>query len=159
MEAVTSKPVRTNSVDGLKLSWRDHKYHRFYEVVDQLVDELQEHVWFKSGKAKRRLKGDGLEKLHYSVECLVRDCMAVVLQRKRKSDAAIRKGQYHYSSERPDQMLTYSIHIERAFQGQRGSSISLLKSPNWIYKFRPEISIGISGTVRRSSLFYWEPYL
>ena len=55
MEAATFKPVRTNSVDGLKLSWRDHKYHRFYEVVDQLVDELQEHVWFKSGKAKRRL--------------------------------------------------------------------------------------------------------
>jgi hypothetical protein len=117
LEAATSKPVRTNSVGGLKLSWRDHKYHRFYEVVDQLVHELQEHVWFKSGKAKRRLKGDGLEKLHYSVECLVRDCMAVVLQRKRKSEAAIRKGQYYYSSERPDQMLTYSIHIERAFEG------------------------------------------
>jgi len=43
--------------------------------------------------------------------------MAVVLQRKRKSEAAIRKGQYYYSSERPDQMLTYSIHIERAFEG------------------------------------------
>jgi hypothetical protein len=117
LEAATSKPVRTNSVGGLKLSWRDHKYHRFYAVVDQLVDELQKHVWVKTGKAKRRLKGDGLEKLHYSVECLVRDCMAVVLQRKRKSEAAIRKGQYHYSSERPDQMLTYSIHIERAFEG------------------------------------------
>ena len=70
-------------------------------MVDQLVDELQEHVWSETGKAKRRLKGDGLEKLHYSVECLVRDCMAVVLQRKRKSEAAIRKGQYYYSSERP----------------------------------------------------------
>ena len=43
--------------------------------------------------------------------------MAVVLQRERKSEAAIRKGQYYYSSERPDQMLTYSIHIERAFEG------------------------------------------
>jgi hypothetical protein len=43
--------------------------------------------------------------------------MAVVLQRKRKSEAAIRKGQYYYSSERPDRMLTYSIHIERAFEG------------------------------------------
>jgi hypothetical protein len=64
----------------------------FYTVVDQLVDELQEHVWAKSGKPKRRLKGDGLEKLHYSVECLVRGCVAVVLQRKRKSEAAIRKG-------------------------------------------------------------------
>ena len=117
MREPTSKPVKTNSVDGLKLSWRDHKYHRFYTVVDQLVDELQEHVWSETGKPKRRLKGNGLEKLHYSVECLVRDCMAVVLQRKRKSEAAIRKGQYYYSSERPDQMLTYSIHIERAFEG------------------------------------------
>jgi len=70
----------------------------FYTVVDQ----LQEHVWSETGKPKRRLKGDGLEKLHYSVECLVRGCMAVVLQRKRKSEAAIRKGQYYYSSERPD---------------------------------------------------------
>ena len=117
MEAATSKPVKVSKTYNLNLSWRDTRYHRFYEVVDQLVDELQEHVWAKSGKAKRRLKGDGLEKLNYSVECLVRDCMAVVLQRKRKSEAAIRKGQYYYSSERPDQMLTYSIHIERAFQG------------------------------------------
>ena len=117
MKEPASKPVKTNSVDGLKLSWRDHKYRRFYEIVDRLVDEIQKHVWVKTGKPKRRLKGDGLEKLHYSVECLVRDCMAVVLQRKRKSEAAIRKGQYHYSSERPDQMLTYSIHIERAFEG------------------------------------------
>ena len=117
MREPTSKPVKTNSVDGLKLSWRDHKYHRFYTVVDQLVDELQEHVWSETGKPKRRLKGDGLEKLHYSVECLVRDCMAVVLQRKRKSETAIKKGQHHYSSNRPDQMLTYSIHIERAFEG------------------------------------------
>ena len=92
MREPTSKPVKTNSVDGLKLSWRDHKYHRFYTVVDQLVDELQEHVWSETGKPKRRLKGDGLEKLHYSVECLVRGCVAVVLQRKRKSEAAIRKG-------------------------------------------------------------------
>ena len=104
-------------IDNLNLSWRDKRYHRFYAVVDRLVDELQEHVWVKTGKPKRRLKGDGLEKLHYSVECLVRDCMAVVLQRKRKSEAAIRKGQYYYSSNRPDQMLTYSIHIERPFEG------------------------------------------
>jgi hypothetical protein len=66
----TSKPVTANNVDTLKLSWRDHKYHRFYSVVDQLVDELQGHTWGETGKPKRRLKGDGLEKLHYSVECL-----------------------------------------------------------------------------------------
>ena len=89
MEAATSKPVKISKTEYLNLSWRDARYHRFYEVVDQLVHELQEHVWFKTGKAKRRLKGDGLEKLHYSVECLVRDCMAVVLQRKRRGEAAI----------------------------------------------------------------------
>ena len=84
MKEAISKPVIRKQIDSLNLSWRDARYHRFYEVVDQLVHELQEHVWFKTGKPKRRLKGDGLEKLHYSVECLVRDCMAVVLQRKRK---------------------------------------------------------------------------
>ena len=117
MKEATSEPVNATQTDSLNLSWRDIRYHRFYAVVDQLVHELQEHVWVKTGKAKRRLKGDGLEKLHYSVECLVRDCMAVVLQRKRKSEAAIRKGQYQYSANRPDKMLTYSIHIERAFEG------------------------------------------
>ena len=117
MEEATNELVKAKPEYILNLSWRDARYHRFYEVVDQLVDELQKHVWVKTGKAKRRLKGDGLEKLHYSVDCLVRDCMAVLLQLKRKSEAAIRKGQYHYSSERPDQMLTYSIHIERAFEG------------------------------------------
>ena len=117
MKEATSKPVKANSVDTLKLSWRHHKYKRFYTVVDQLVDELQGHIWSETGKPKRRLKGDGLEKLHYSVECLVRNCMAIVLQRKRKSEAAIRKGQYYYSANRPDKMLTYSIHIERAFEG------------------------------------------
>jgi len=117
LREATSEHVNATQKDSLNLSWRDARYHRFYEVVDQLVHELQEHVWVKTGKAKRRLKGDGLEKLHYSVECLVRDCMAVVLQRKRKSEAAIRKGQYQYSANRPDQMLTYSIHIERAFEG------------------------------------------
>ena len=108
MKEAKSKPVNGSKTDNLNLSWRDNRYHRFYAVVDRLVDELQDHVWAKTGKPKRRLKGDGLEKLHYSVECMVRDCVAVVLQRKRKSEAAIRKGQHHYSSNRPDQMLTYS---------------------------------------------------
>ena len=95
MKEVISKPVILKRTDSLNLSWRDQRYRRFYDVVDRLVDELQKHVWFKTGKPKRRLKGDGLEKLHYSVECLVRDCKAVVLQRKRKSEAAIRKGQHY----------------------------------------------------------------
>ena len=117
MKADTIQSVNTKSDSTLNLSWRDQRYHRFYEVVDNLVQELQEHVWIKTGKPKRRLKGDGLEKLHYSVECLVRDCMAVVLQRKRKGEAAIRKGKYNYSAERSNKMLTYGIHIERAFAG------------------------------------------
>ena len=38
-----------------------------------MVYELQEHVWIKTGKFKRRLKGNVLERLCYSVECLVGD--------------------------------------------------------------------------------------
>ena len=117
MKDAPSKTVKINKNGSLSLSWRDARYHRFYTIVDQLVYELQEHVWLKTGKSKRRLKEDGLEKLHYSIECLVRDCIAVVLQRKRKSEAAVHKGQYYYSANRPDQMLTYSIHIKRAFEG------------------------------------------
>jgi len=116
LKEVKNKPALRQS-DNLHLSWRDHRYYRFYEVVDYLVQELQEHVWIRTGKAKRRLKGAGLQKLNYSVECLVRDCMAVILQRKRKGEASIRRGQHHYAASRPDQMLTYSIHIERAFDG------------------------------------------
>ena len=117
MKDAPSKTVKINKNASLSVSWRDARYHRFYTIVDQLVYELQEHVWLKTGKSKRRLKGDGLEKLHYSIECLVRDCIAVVRQRKRKSEAAVHKGQYHYSANRPDQMLIFSIHIERAFEG------------------------------------------
>ena len=117
MKADTIHSVNTKPASALNLSWRDQRYHRFYQVVDNLVQELQEHVWLKTGKPRRRLKGGGLEKLHYSVECLVRDCMAVVLQRKRKGEAAIKKGKYHYSADRSNKMLTYGIHIERAFAG------------------------------------------
>ena len=120
MKLNTSKvgKVEDNKEDlKLSFSWRDVRYHRFYKIVDQLVNELEEHIWISTAKPKRILKGDGLNKLHYSVECLVRDCVAVVLQRKRKGEASIRKGQYYYSADRPDKMLTYSIHIERAFKG------------------------------------------
>ena len=120
MKLNTSKvgKVEDNKEDlKLSFSWRDVRYHRFYKIVDQLVNELEEHIWISTAKPKRILKGDGLNKLHYSVECLVRDCVAVVLQRKRKGEASIRKGQYYYSADRPDKMLTYSIHIDRAFKG------------------------------------------
>ena len=66
MKEAKFKPVNGSKTDNLNLSWRDARYHRFYEVVDQLVHELQEHVWFKTDKPKRRLKGDGLGKLQYS---------------------------------------------------------------------------------------------
>lgn len=117
MKEAKSNPVVLKQKDSINLSWRDRRYNRFYEVVDHLVDEIQAHVWAKTGKPMRRVNGDSLEKLHYSVECLVRDCMAVVLQRKRKGEAAIKKGQHHYSSNRSDLKLTYNIHIKRAFDG------------------------------------------
>ncbi len=68
MREPTSKPVNASKADNLiNLSWKDTHYHRFYEVVDQLMDELQGHTWSETGKAKRRLKGGGLEKLYYSM--------------------------------------------------------------------------------------------
>ena len=90
------------SNQNLDLTWRDKRYLRFYEIVDQLVIKLQEHIWAETGQAKRRLKGRSLEKLHYSTECLLRDCLAVVLQRKRKADASIQKGKYNYGANRTD---------------------------------------------------------
>lgn len=73
------------------LSWRDQRYRRFYEVVDKLVDEVQAHSYSKTGKPKRRLKNADLDKLTYSVECLVsRDCIAVVFQRKRLGEFDLR---------------------------------------------------------------------
>ena len=60
MKEATSNPVKAKQRDSLNLSWRDIRYRKFYEVVDQLVHELQEYVWVKTGKAKRRVKGHGL---------------------------------------------------------------------------------------------------
>lgn len=84
IKAIPTEDTLSNDTD---LTWRDRKYKNFYRIVDQLVHEIQEHVWTKTGKPKRRLKGDSLEKLHYSVECLVRDCVTVDLQRHRKGEA------------------------------------------------------------------------
>ena len=61
MKEAISKPVILKQTNSLNLSWRDERYHRFYAVVDRLVNELQDHVWAKTGKPKRRLKGDRLE--------------------------------------------------------------------------------------------------
>ena len=48
-------------------------YHRFYTIVDQLLYELQEHVWIKTDKFKRPVQDNVLESICYSVECLARD--------------------------------------------------------------------------------------
>lgn len=61
------------------MSWRDTRYTRFYEIVDQLVSEVQQLVWKETNTRKRKLGGNELAKLHYSIECLVRDCMAICL--------------------------------------------------------------------------------
>ena len=52
MKEGTSSPVISEQTDRLNLSWRDKRYIRFYEVVDRLVDELQEHVWVNKVKLK-----------------------------------------------------------------------------------------------------------
>ena len=103
MKEAISKSVILKQADNLNLSWRDERYHRFYAVVDRLVDELQEHVWAKTGKPKRRLKGDGLEKLHYSVECLV---TKPLFQTQIQPQPALRPSQLHPL---PDQGGTYSV--------------------------------------------------
>ena len=46
----------------ISYSWRTVRYQRFYQVADQVVDEVQELVWAGTGKARRRLKNDGLKK-------------------------------------------------------------------------------------------------
>ena len=104
-----------SSLDASELTWRDKRYDRFYQIVDRLVVEIQTHAVTKTGSVKRKLRNSQLAKLHYSVECLVRDCVAVILQRERKGEASIKRGQHHYPGNRLDKMITYSIHVERAF--------------------------------------------
>ena len=60
MKEDRSEEVTTKQDEGLSLSWREQRYQRFYQIVDRLVAELQEHAWHKTGKPKRSLKGDGL---------------------------------------------------------------------------------------------------
>jgi len=59
--------VEPSEAGGSKLSWRDLRYRRFYEVVDQLVTELQEHAWSETGQPKRRLRGESLEQLSFEI--------------------------------------------------------------------------------------------
>lgn len=97
-------------------SRRDERYHRFYAVVDHVVEDIL-NLPDEQGLTKKRLKGDRLDRLRYSVETLIRDTVAIVLQRKRKGEAAIQLGQYAYGSSREDKNLTYDLHIKRAYEG------------------------------------------
>ena len=105
-----------NRKDHDQPDWRQARYQRFYEVVDHIVPEILA-LKEDDGRVKRRLAGKQLNQLQYSVETIVRDCVAVIHQRRRKSDTAIHLGQYAYGSGRDDLRLTYSIHVERAYRG------------------------------------------
>jgi hypothetical protein len=96
-------------------SWRELRYHDFYQVVDTLVEEIQSLVWKDTGNVKLRVKGDQLEKLTYSVEKLIRDSVAVVLNNRNKPNCPIAKSKMRYESNRDDLMLTYDIFINRAY--------------------------------------------
>jgi hypothetical protein len=94
---------------------RETRYHRFYQIVDELVAEIQGHSWHETGQLKRRLGGQQLSKLRVSVETLIRDSVAVVYQRKRKAEASIQLNRNWYSSAAAPAGLTHSIHIERSY--------------------------------------------
>ena len=68
-----------DSISYKDYSWREVSYHSFFQVSDTVVEDIQSLIWVATGKAKRRLKGNQLEKLTYSVEKLIRDSLAGVL--------------------------------------------------------------------------------
>ncbi len=76
-----------------KQEWRDNRYQRFYAVADQVVGEILD-LPNEDGTRKRKVAGEQLNRLRYSVEVLIRDTVAIVLHRKRKGEAAIHRGQY-----------------------------------------------------------------
>ena len=98
-------------------SWRHLSYHNFYQVVDVVVEDIQSLVWVATGKAKRRLKGNQLEKLTYSVEKLIRDSLSVVVGSGRIPNCPIAKSKMRYEGDREDHRLTYDIFIKRAYKG------------------------------------------
>lgn len=93
---------------------RNHRYQRFFQIVDQVVEEIQAHRWRETGEPKRRLRGKHLQMLRASVETLIRDSVAVVYQRKRKGEASIHLNGSWYSSPASPADLSYSIHVQRA---------------------------------------------
>ena len=97
--------------------WRAKRYSRFYSIVDEVVNELQNHIWISEGRAKRRLSGNDLNAIRYSVEALIRDSISVVYQRRRYGPASIHKNKTAYTEEGRDPLIRYRIHIERAYLG------------------------------------------
>ena len=98
-------------------SWREVSYHSFYKVADTVVGDVQSLIWVATGKAKRRLKGDQLEKLTYSVEGLIRDSLSGVMGVGKIPNCPIAKSKMRYEGDREDPMLTYDIFIKRAYKG------------------------------------------
>ena len=106
-----------NSNSYTDYSWREVRYHSFYQVVDTVVKDIQNHIWVATGTAKKRLKGARLEMLAYSVEKLMRDSLAVVMDKGKIPNCPIAKSKMRYGSDREDAMLTYEIFIGRAYKG------------------------------------------
>jgi hypothetical protein len=96
---------------------RERRYRRFFEIVDEVVEEIQEHIWRETGKPKRRVKGDQLQKLRVSVETLIRDSVAVTYQRQRVGEAMIHLKRNWYSSPACPSDLSHKVHIGRAYAG------------------------------------------
>ena len=106
----------SNTYDYRAYSWRDMIYQTFYQVVDTVVEDIQSLVWENTNKARRRVKGDQLEKLTYSVEKLIRDSVSVVIG-KEKPNCPVAKSKMRYAGDRNDPLLTYDIFIKRAYNG------------------------------------------
>ncbi|ATF16810.1 hypothetical protein [Phaeobacter gallaeciensis] len=101
----------------VRSSKREQRYRRFFQIVDEVAEEIQAHRWAETGTTKRRVRGEQLQKLRASVETLIRDSVAVVYQRKRKGDAPIHLNTNWYSSSVGPVELTYNIHVKRAYLG------------------------------------------
>jgi hypothetical protein len=76
-----------SSTSSLVPSWRDQRYRRFYEVVDTVVEDIL-CLPSDEGVVKKRLKGERLDRLKHSVGTLIRDTVAIVMQRGRAGDAS-----------------------------------------------------------------------
>ena len=74
-------------------------------------------VWQGENKPRRRLNGEKLEKLEYSVEKLIRDSVGIRHSSKRKAWASVHLGRDRYKASTYNPMLTFRIHVERCFTG------------------------------------------